>query len=336
VVRHNKNLYNLLKDDKGNVFILVAIFLVVLLGMTVFAIDVGSLYLNRRQVVNAADAAALAGAQEIIRAHQDGVTDDGGVRSRVNAVVVEYLGYHDAELIEVTESDGSEIRANSETVRVVADKRADLFFAPAFYALLGSQSAETSIVGAYATAKLDPPSGVKNLVPFTIPDGYYDGDGNYIEYTYTKGDIEYLKHESMQKDIMPGFFGLCAFHTDDKKDPGGSILEERIINGYPGLISVGDVISTEPGGTIGKVRSGVNTRMDNGDTIIWVPIFDNRDQDTSGRETITVVGFASFELLGYCNSTKAVEGRFIEDLAVGSPDSNGDNDSLLRIANLIE
>jgi Flp pilus assembly protein TadG len=50
-----------LKDEHGGVIVLVALLLVVLMGITVLVIDVGELYLARRQMVNAADSAALAG-----------------------------------------------------------------------------------------------------------------------------------------------------------------------------------------------------------------------------------------------------------------------------------
>jgi len=149
-MRHNKLLYNYIKNEKGNVFILTAIFLVVLLGVMVFVVDVGSLYLNRRQVVNAADAAAMAGAQEIVRALNDGETEDYDVRKRVEKVVDDYLGYHGAKRLEVTEQDGSDIGADSKTVKVTADKEADLYFVPAFsglYAPYWDSSARGTIVG---------------------------------------------------------------------------------------------------------------------------------------------------------------------------------------------
>lgn len=52
-------------DEEGGVIILVALLIVVLLGTTALAIDTGVLYQNKRELVNIADAAALAGAQEL-------------------------------------------------------------------------------------------------------------------------------------------------------------------------------------------------------------------------------------------------------------------------------
>ena len=54
----------LINEEKGGMLILVAVLMVVLLGMSALAVDAGSLYQTRREMVNAADATALAGAQE--------------------------------------------------------------------------------------------------------------------------------------------------------------------------------------------------------------------------------------------------------------------------------
>ena len=53
-----------LKPDEGVVLVLVAGLLVVLLGMAALAVDLGSLYSERRQLRNGADAAALAIAED--------------------------------------------------------------------------------------------------------------------------------------------------------------------------------------------------------------------------------------------------------------------------------
>jgi Flp pilus assembly protein TadG len=53
-----------LRQDQGLVLVLVAVLLVVLLGMAALAVDLGSLYSERRQLRNGADAAALAIAED--------------------------------------------------------------------------------------------------------------------------------------------------------------------------------------------------------------------------------------------------------------------------------
>jgi len=56
---------NQLKDAKGQVLVLVAIMMTLMLGVLMLVLDGGSAYLYRRQAQNAADAAALAGITKI-------------------------------------------------------------------------------------------------------------------------------------------------------------------------------------------------------------------------------------------------------------------------------
>ena len=84
----------ILSDDEGSIAPMAIMMLVVLVGFCSFAIDVGTIYANRRALQNAADAAALAGAKEVQTqllggtgypanlalsyAAQNGVTANGG------------------------------------------------------------------------------------------------------------------------------------------------------------------------------------------------------------------------------------------------------------------
>jgi len=54
-----------LQDETGQVFFLMAVAMVVLIGIVGFAVDVGHAYLVQRQLQSGVDAAALAGAQEL-------------------------------------------------------------------------------------------------------------------------------------------------------------------------------------------------------------------------------------------------------------------------------
>jgi hypothetical protein len=60
-----KFLSKIIKEEKGQVMVIVALAMVVLLGFTALAVDGGALYLARRQAATAADAAALAGALDL-------------------------------------------------------------------------------------------------------------------------------------------------------------------------------------------------------------------------------------------------------------------------------
>ena len=343
-MRQNKYLHNFIKNEKGNVFILVALYLVVLLGIMVLVIDVGSLYLNRRQVVNAADAAALAGAQEIVRALQDGVTDDGEVRGRVETKVIEYLGYHDAELIEVTEQDGSPILADSKTVKVIADKEADLYFAPAFYALLGGQSDRTSIVGANATAKLGYNIQPKKLVPFAIPEALWDSLDEENDFTlYIQFHPGQGQHEGPQANWGAGNWGTVNF--EESGSPNDK-LANWLMYGYDGALEPGDTIWTAAGVGLNSnhFQSGnhypethlgpIDYHIVNESHLI-VPIVEGTP---GGSQEVTIVGFSTIQLISQTDSGLiTLEAELItKNYSAGKSSDDPIYDFGLETASLIE
>jgi len=65
-----RQLYRDIRDnEKGSVIIIVACAMVLMLGIAALVIDVGVLYYNKVALSNAADAAALAGVQELPKDH---------------------------------------------------------------------------------------------------------------------------------------------------------------------------------------------------------------------------------------------------------------------------
>ena len=70
-----------LRSEKGQIIILLAVGIVILLGFTALAIDGGMVFFDRRSAQNAADASALAGGYELAKNPWDAVT----LRSRITA-----------------------------------------------------------------------------------------------------------------------------------------------------------------------------------------------------------------------------------------------------------
>lgn len=274
-------------EEKGGILPLVAISMVALLGMTALVVDVGGLYLARRQMVNAADAAALAGAQEFLQ--QPSI-----IEAVARKYAVEFNGA-DADKVTV------EVCQDSNTVTVEAARKVEFSFARA----LGFSD---SSVSARAVALLYNPSVASGLVPFTIPDNAYE-EGKEVTLVRTDWDEE----------MGPGNFGLLAFAEGDRDfDPGAKVIEDRIIHGFDGEVYLGQEIYTEPGQNVGQLRSGVNTRVEKEPRII-IPVFDNSETIT-GRDTVKVVGFAAFELYEYIHqgNVHEVAGKFEKFLGPGS------------------
>ena len=101
--------------ERGQTLIIVAVALTVLLMFVALAIDVGNMYQVRRQMQNAADAGALAGARELCFGSGD--------RGQAEARAREYAQLNGAEDVEVNFINGG------WTVNVVARIPADMYVA---------------------------------------------------------------------------------------------------------------------------------------------------------------------------------------------------------------
>ena len=109
-------LKKLLYDDKGQALVLVAITLTVLLGFAALAIDYGYLSHQKRKLQNAADAAALAGVQELSENKNDTVHEMAKEYAIEN--VSELI---DGEVISLVQNDNKE-------VKVTVSNNYDTFF----------------------------------------------------------------------------------------------------------------------------------------------------------------------------------------------------------------
>ena len=116
-------------------------------------------------------------------------------------------------------------------------------------------------------------------------------------------------------------------------------LEQNIIHGSTGLITIGNMVTTEPGNNWGKVRSGINTLINNDSgkahcqspesaddscdrviTIVVIPSWDG----VNGRNTVEVIGFASYWIKGIGDSSeKGITGYFKKMVTQGETGGTG-------------
>ncbi|MHB1341435.1 MAG: pilus assembly protein TadG-related protein [Coriobacteriia bacterium] len=143
------------RDEGGAVAVVVALVMVILIGLTAFAVDAGYLYSIRRQLQSAADAAALAGCRILI---------DGGDEAAAMAEAQEYATLNavapgDA-LVMVTTSPQTEV--TDTYVQVTVEKDTELFFARIF-------SKDATTVRASARAQVAYLTGMQGIVPWALP-----------------------------------------------------------------------------------------------------------------------------------------------------------------------
>ncbi|MEN1760995.1 pilus assembly protein TadG-related protein [Anoxynatronum sibiricum] len=277
----------LLKQEQGSVLVLFAVFLMAAFGFSALVIDLGALRLEKSRLVNAVDAAALAGARELPQT------------TVAEAIAKSYAAYNDVEASAVTVTFGEQ----SRQITVTATRDRSFVFGP----VIGVSS---GTVTASATAQYGAVSGGRGIVPFGIPEQ---------ELTY---NTLYTLKAGSKDDYGPGNYGALALGL-----PGAASYENNIKYGYNGIIRVGDEIPTEPGNMSGPTTTGVNYRINqcqhspacthenykpNCSRVMIVPIYD--PQTLQGRTTVIVVGFAAFfaqEVEGSGNKNN-VKGYFLE------------------------
>lgn len=337
------------RRDDGQMFVMVAASLAVLLGFSAMAVDVGSYAVDRRNLQNAADAAALAAATEL--------PDSNAAQ----AAALDYAEKNQvpASDVTVTVVQQSLPSVPNPYVQVSVRRSHTFFFGRAVG--IGSQYARAS-----AKAIKTSPGGDNGLMPWTV---------NEATLNQTQpGQQAILKYDS--NGVHSGNFGALAIDGT-----GASVYRTTIINGSQNTVCVtgltdcsGVTVETEPGNMIGPTREGVNARMAATDShcdtfgevftpvagqtgtyslnrscnpwlsggyaskrVILIPITSG---EYNGRKPVTITGFALFFLEGFQNGVCQgndcnVMGRFVRaDLNIGSLKGVFNPNSMLHFVRL--
>ena len=157
--RTSSSLVLLLRSDSGAVAIVVALFMVALLGFAAIAIDAGDLFTEQRDLQTAADSGALAGALALAhgRDWRAAATDFVGQNRTANPNLTS-LSKTGVTLMEQIEGPPGLDRAVRVTLR---EDGVPLFFAP----FLNSIWSSGGSVAATATAAIKPLAAVGDLFP---------------------------------------------------------------------------------------------------------------------------------------------------------------------------
>lgn len=249
-------------DEKGNISLLVLGALVVLLGFAGLSIDMGMVYAERTQMIHTLDAAALAGAMEL-----------PANRSKAVAVSTDYIESNglSSETVQI------EIAPDNRSLVLTGQKQVSLFFLKALGLVETTVNARSKVVVAPVSKVY---GGIR---PYAVED-----------FPYTYGNVIRLKEGAGAS--YHGNFGVVALGGT-----GASVYEQNALYGYKGAIAIGDEIPTETGNmagvsnTLKKYIQGIPHTFENhpknSDRIWIVPVVSSLE--VSGRDTVTVVGFAS-------------------------------------------
>ncbi|GFE85696.1 pilus assembly protein TadG-related protein [Steroidobacter agaridevorans] len=250
--------------QRGIVAVLIAIAMSALILTAGLALDMGHAFLNKTRLQNTVDAAALAAAKtlaatagNIVEAEADAF--EAFARNAAAAGNRELaISYGDGggDLTVVVEFSATlppfaPGAPNGPYVRV----RATGFVMPAWLVSVGGIFEKTVAATAVAGPRtLNAGSTVCNLAPMMVC-GAPGGPGTW---GYERYAPVVLKNAAPggQSAVGPGNFQLVRLGG-----PGGRNVLENMAGSYSACMTTGSTIETEPGGDVGPVSHGLNTRF---------------------------------------------------------------------------
>jgi Flp pilus assembly protein TadG len=304
--------------SRAQIAVIFALTSVALTGAVSLGTDVGILYYNWAQLQKAADSAALAGANYL----PDNPTQATATASQL----AQTNGVQAAEIISNT------VSADKLSITLTTKRAVPYYFARVLGLNYG-------YVAATATATAQPPPSTVNApTPGTVPVGG-DNNGNNgttcsttcscgllpigLDSNTVYGDGTQITLQ--QGEVGPGNWDLLALGAT-----GGNNLRTNIANGYSGMITVGDWLTTEPGKKVGPVDQAFQDRLSCANTsdpsgtssshavnnarVMIMPVVDWENQH--GRNTVQVKAFATVWLDSYNNG--AVTVHFISQVVASS------------------
>ncbi|MBD0382374.1 Tad domain-containing protein [Paenibacillus sedimenti] len=292
-------------QQDGNVSVLVAFVLVVLMGMTAIVVDGGMLYAVKMHMQKTANATVLSGAQELTATEQS-------VRSVADHVLHDHG--ESASLVKLS-------TAMKDRTTVVLKKDVGVHLAK----VIGIDKMPVSVK---ATAKIEAMGAAMGAAPIGID------ESKVLVY----GQEYRLKVDN--DEAVNGNFGIIAL--GEHAAGGASTYETNLEYGFKGMLSVGDIVETKTGNVAGDTRKAVQARLDrspyaDGDTshrddsrILLVPVYKACPQNADSIEDcknyhedgqlkkIAITGFAYFYLTAPMDyNSKEIIGKFIERTGTG-------------------
>src|SRR6266478_960245 len=253
--------------SKGQAMFIVIIALPVIVGVLTLVMDVGNLYYNQVSMQVAVDSGVLSGALYLpsYPAQAVSVAEDYAERNGIKA----------SEIVSCT------VSADNKTVLINTSRNLPCFFC----AVLGEGTAhaqtapgpETSSgtgVRASASALIVPIKAATGMVPIGVDYRTNLNFGNSIQ----------LK----QGQVGAGNWAPLALGGT-----GADNYRTNVQSGYPGKLTAGDMIQTEPGNVAGPTNQGFQYRISMGQNQFSTGTFQNHDLNDPRVMLIPMVDFSN-------------------------------------------
>jgi hypothetical protein len=302
------------KNESGQAIVLTVLALIVLLGMAAFVLDAGAWFRTDRRLQGTADAAALAGAQDlplnpalaIANAHDYAEKNGGDVAL-------------DDIQIETTFSNG-------DTISVKAEKEEPGIFSRVFG--IGKTK-----ISASAKARVDVPAQARWVAPMVVHCNH-----PLIKKCHQSANLPtFFEPTTMEYDPMgaPGAFGMLNLgkhggDDDDGGTPGTSEQAEWILRGFDKYLGVDQFYKSNPGAKFSsqEIRGALDARVCDAADLdcpaLLFPVFESLEGQGSNAEYY-IIGWIGFRLVDYQvhGHGATLTGYFTEFIANGILSATG-------------
>lgn len=253
-------------DERGQAILVTVLFLTVVIGAVAITLDIGEWYREQRQTQATADAAVLAGAQDL-------PTDPAAAIASAKSYADQNGGGVAGADIQVT----SDWQPN-DTVAVTARRTAPGIFSKLF----GISSVN---VKATAAARAAVPQQVNGASPIVVNKLHPMLSGPGCPCFHAETTLP------LAKDGAPGAFGLV--NLDPSASNGNPNIASWIQSGYDGYLDLGDYDS-DPGASFNgtDIRAALTARLG---TELLFPVYDALIGGGSNAE-YHVIGWVAFHL----------------------------------------
>jgi hypothetical protein len=298
------------REERGQTFVITAIFMLMLVGMSALVLDVGSWFREKRQLQSTADAAALAGAQVL-------PTD----WSTAKSLALEYAGKNGGNVLSA-DVTSSTTYVNGDTISVAAKSDKSGIFSKAFgINVVGIRSDASALRGSFtgwalslAPWVIDKPSILfGQIFTFKVESGDQAAPGNFggVDLPMKEAGCDFASGGNDYYDLIARRSHSClvTVHQNLPVEPGnkaatGTAVQDR---GAKKNFDPYTLLTTDSTGA---------TQITNYDhpNLIVIPVIKEFHNGSSAPFKVT--GFAWFIVTNYTNKT--VTGMFVRS---GAPSS---------------
>jgi Putative Flp pilus-assembly TadE/G-like len=269
---------NRLRNERGQTMVLTTLFVAALLGMAALVVDLGTWFRDQRDLQAVADAAALAGAQELPE-------DTSLARSRA----IDYTTKNGGASPGITFT--STLGSGLDTIRVELQRPAPGFFAKVF----GVNSVE---IRAHAVARASYPSKFRWVAPITVNEKHPMLNCNPPPSCWNPANETWIDLEHLHKPGSGDASGSFALLSLNNGDVDANTLADWLLNGYDEYIGPGDFRSAPSANfNNGQFQSALEQRKG---TEMLFPIYRKitGSGSTADYEIVGFVGFVVLEVKG--------------------------------------